>query len=92
MNEYEEGANDFEEVDNDFEQGAGDEEGANNHEEPNPNVSFKTGQARHSRHLHPFIYNYAKLPSNSLFNLICHNPKSVFNVTSNRPFPNHTDS
>ncbi|KAI3743415.1 hypothetical protein L1987_61124 [Smallanthus sonchifolius] len=44
MNEYEEGANDFEEVDNDFEQGVGDEEGANDHEEPNPNVSFKTGQ------------------------------------------------
>ncbi|KAI3744117.1 hypothetical protein L1987_57193 [Smallanthus sonchifolius] len=44
MNEYEEGANDSEEVDNDFEQGAGDEEGANDHEEPNPDVSFETGQ------------------------------------------------
>ncbi|KAI3726370.1 hypothetical protein L1987_66167 [Smallanthus sonchifolius] len=44
MNEYEEGANDFEEVDKDFEQGAGDEEGANNHEEPNPDVYFETAQ------------------------------------------------
>ncbi|KAI3805357.1 hypothetical protein L1987_27668 [Smallanthus sonchifolius] len=46
MNEYKEGANDFEEVDNDFEQGAGDEEGANDHEEPNPDVSFETCQVK----------------------------------------------
>ncbi|KAI3670219.1 hypothetical protein L1987_68928 [Smallanthus sonchifolius] len=44
MNEYEEGANDLEEVGKDFEQGPGDEEGANDHEEPNPDVSFETGQ------------------------------------------------
>ncbi|KAI3695341.1 hypothetical protein L1987_78337 [Smallanthus sonchifolius] len=44
MNEYEEGANDFEEGDNNFEQGSGDEEGANDHEKPNPDVSFETGQ------------------------------------------------
>ncbi|KAI3820730.1 hypothetical protein L1987_08278 [Smallanthus sonchifolius] len=30
---------------NENEEGAGDEEGANDHEEPNPDVSFETGQA-----------------------------------------------
>ncbi|KAI3809210.1 hypothetical protein L1987_25180 [Smallanthus sonchifolius] len=42
--------NEYEEVDNDFEQGAGDEEGANDHEEPNSDVSFETGQMRVGRH------------------------------------------